>query len=302
MVDLGLLTNKPNAMKKLTFIAALAGSLIAAIDCDAQGIYAGVGVGYGFPSQVQSFYSNGSSDPNTTTVNSKSYSLGSGMLVGAYGGYMITDNIGVELGLSEKFSNSTSATYSTSTPLLSTDVYTAKGNVFGITPAIRLMTGSDKLKIYTVTGLIIGIPSATLEDNGTHTIAIGGGGSVTNMTDEIYTYSGNVIIGFDGSLGAMYMLSDKIGIFAEITGDFEDWAPNEQLITTYTVNGADRLSSLTTSQKQTNYVSSYTTNNNNSSPGSPTQAAKIYLPFSSIGFSVGVHFAFAGGSAASTAK
>jgi hypothetical protein len=289
-------------MKKLTFIAAITGCFIAAINSSAQGIYAGVGVGYGFPSQVQPFYSNTTADASSTTTNSKSYSLGSGLSVGAYGGYMITNNIGLELGLSEKFNNSITATATSSDPFPSTDIYTMKGNVFGITPAIRLITGSDKLKIYTITGLIIGFPSATLEDNGTHTVAIGGGGTVTNTSDIIYTYSGNVIIGFDGSLGAMYMLSDKIGVFAEITGDFEDWAPNEQLITTDTFNGADRLGGLTTSQKQTNYESSYTTSNTNSAPGSPTQAAKIYLPFSSIGFSVGVHFAFAGGSVASTPK
>lgn len=287
-------------MKKLSFIAAIAGALMAGINSNAQGIYAGAGVGYGLPSQVQPFYSNTTSSATSTATNSKSYSLGAGMSVGVYGGYMITNNIGFELGLSEKFNNSVTATNTSSAPLPSTDVYTEKGSVFGFTPAIRLMTGSGKLKIYTVTGLIIGLPSATFEDNGTHTMPIGGGGTVTNTSDVTYTYSGNVIIGFAGSLGAMYMLSDKIGVFAEITGDFEDWAPNEQLITTDTYNGADRLGSLTTSEKQTNYVSSYTTSTNTNSPGSPTQAARVYLPFSSIGFNIGVYFTFAGGAATAT--
>jgi OmpA-like transmembrane domain len=219
-------------MKKLTFIAAIAGVFLIETNSQAQGFYAGAQVGYGLPSQVQPFFPNVISGTNSTTTNNKSYSLGAGMAVGIYGGYMLNENIGLELGLSEKFNNSVTATSYITTPFPSTDVYTAKGSVLGITPGIRLMTGSDRLKIYTVTGLIIGMPSATLEDNGTHTMGVGGGGTVTNTSDVIYTYSGNIIIGFDGTLGVMYMLTDKIGVFAEITGDFEDWAPDEQLITT----------------------------------------------------------------------
>lgn len=275
------------------------GICIIQIHSNAQSIYAGVGVGYGFPSQVQPFYANSSSDPTSTSVTSKSYSLGTGMSVGVYGGYMFTNNIGLELNVFDKFSSSTTTTVTTSSPTNSTtDVYTAKGMLFGLTPAIRLSVGEGKLRVYTVTGLIIGFPSTTLEDNGSATHITGGGGSVTNTSDEINTYSGNLILGFHGALGVLYNISDKIGIYAELAGNFENWAPSEQLITTYTLNGADELGGLTTSQKQTNYVSSYTSSNNNTSPGSPTQSAKVYLPFSSWGFNIGVHFSFGGNSAA----
>lgn len=284
-------------MKKLTFIAITAAACMAQTYAHAQGIYAGIGIGYGMPSQVQPFVANSNANETSTSVTSKSYSLGQGLSVGAYGGYMFTNNIGLELNIFDKFSTSTTATVTTSSTFnSSTDVYTAKGNLFGLTPAIRLSVGDGNLKIYTVTGLIIGFPSATMEDNGIATTNTPGGGSVTNTSDEIDTYSGNLIIGFHGALGVQYDLSDKIGIFGEVTGNFENWAPTEQLVTTYTVNGADELGGLTTSQKQTNYVDSYTNSNTNSSPGSPTQRARIYLPFSSWGFNIGVHFSFGGNS------
>jgi hypothetical protein len=288
-------------MKKLTFIAIIAGICIIQIRANAQNIYAGVGVGYGFPSQIQPFFATSNSNGTSTSVTSKSYSLGTGLSVGAYGGYMFTNNIGFELNVFEKFSSSATATVTTASSLASsTDVYTAKGNLFGLTPAIRLSIGDDKLKIYTVTGLIIGFPSATLEDNGTTTTVTPPAGSITNTSDEISTYSGNLIIGFHGAVGVLYNISDKIGVFGEVTGNFENWGPSEQLVTTYTVNGADKLNGLTTSEKQINYVNSYTSSATNTSPGSPTQSSRMYLPFSSWGFNIGVHFSFGGGSATVT--
>src|SRR5580698_4130557 len=103
-------------MKKLSLITAIAGILIAHVSTQAQGLYAGLGVGYGFPSQVQPF--NYYASTNTATTNtSNSYSLGSGMSVGIFGGYMLNKNIGIQLGISDKFSSSNTVT-STNTSIV----------------------------------------------------------------------------------------------------------------------------------------------------------------------------------------
>lgn len=294
-------------MKKLSIIAAVAGIFIAQLNTQAQGLYAGLGVGYGFPSQVGAFYPGSSASSGSVSYTSQSYSLGAGMAVGVYGGFMISKNFGVELGISDKFSSSTSSTAATSSIDTGTgfssvttgsDVYTAKGSLFRLTPGIRLATGGDgKLQGYSVIGLIIGFPSATLEDAGsgsTVTTDILGTTTTSYTSDEITTYSGGMIIGFHGAIGVIYAVSDKIGIFGELNGNFQNWAPSQGLITTATVNGADVLSSMTTNEKQTNYESSYTVTSTSNSPGNAREASIMYLPFSSWGLTVGIHMNFGG--------
>jgi hypothetical protein len=292
-------------MKTLRLLTAMAGLFIGQINSHAQGVYFGVGGGYAFPSGLQPFTTDASTTPTGASYTSKSYSLGSGVPVMIYGGYMVTPNIGLELGISEKFTSSTSSTVNAVdttgfTVRTSTDVWTAKGSLFSFTPAIRLMTGAGKLQLYTVTGLVIGIPSATLEDAGT-TVITNPGGTTTDVTDRVWTYSGGMVYGFHGAAGVVYMLSDKIGIFGEVAANLENWAPGQSLITTATSNGSDMLPQMTTSEKQTDYVSSYSVVYASSSPGSPAQSAKIYLPFSSWGINIGVHFSL-GGSAAIAPK
>jgi hypothetical protein len=72
------------------------------------------------------------------------------------------------------------------------------------------------------------------------------------------------------------------------------------MVTTFTSNGVNELSALTTNQKLTDYLSSYITSSNTSS-GSPYQTTKIYLPFSSFGLNAGLHFSFGSGSVPTTA-
>ena len=301
-------------MKKLTFIATtVAGIFIAQINSQAQGLYAGVGVGYGFPSQVQAYTPASTSSGTSTSYTSQSASLGKGMSVGIYGGYMVTKNIGFELGISDKLSSTTSTTSGTSavdtsgslvTTSTGSNVNTIKSSLFRLTPAIRFAVGDGMLQGYMVTGLIIGFPTATNETAGTNTSTTYFGAtelsSSANTSDEIVTYSGSMIIGFHGAIGVLYSLSDNIGIFGELSGNFQTWAPTEAQITTLTYNGVNELNSLTTSQKQTNYESTYTVNTASNTPGSPTEAAKMYLPFSTWGITIGVHFNFGGATAAAT--
>ncbi len=296
-------------MKKLSILVAVAGLCIATLNTQAQGLYAGVAVGYGFPSQVQSFTSGSSTSGTSTTITSQSISLGSGMSVGVYGGYMLSKNVGLELGISDKFSSSTSSTASSTdtsssfgflTTRTSTDVYTAKGSLFRLTPGIRLQVGDGNLKVYSVTGLIIGFPSATLEDAGSGSdVTTNGSTTISSSSftsDEITTYSGGMILGFHGAIGVLYNFNDMMGIFGEISGNFQNWAPSQALITTATVNGVDQLGSMTTNQKQTNFESSYTVTSTSNAPGNPAEQPKMYLPFSSWGITVGVHFNFGGSS------
>ncbi|NNM95305.1 MAG: hypothetical protein HKL88_07580 [Bacteroidia bacterium] len=214
---------------------------------------------------------------------------------------MLTKNIGFQLGIGDKLSSSTTSTFTNTSsdvsPLpanssTSTDNYTLTGgSSLQITPAIRLCAGGDgKLQPYSVIGLIIGTsPTATWEDKNTSSST----GNPTNITDEVQTISGGMMLGFHGSIGLLYKVTDQIGISAEIFEDVMNWSPSKSVITTYTDNGVSQLSNMTTSQIETDYGSSATTSST-SSPGSPTQSTNVHFPWSSYGFRISVQYSLGG--------
>ena len=329
-------------MKKLNLFLGLISTLFVQINSQAQGLYLGIGGGYGFASGLQSFNDyghNGSSSytdnynantgitttTNTTDNISKSFSLGSGGVIGLYGGYMLSKNIGFELGIGDKLTSTTSSAFTTSESYVETggqslagtetwiDSYTmtSRGSL-QITPAIRLMVGNGRIHPFMVTGLIIGMsPSTTLEDQtayfSSNQIAFG----ITPYSqDLVYTISGGTMLGFHASVGALYKLSESLGISAEVFGSYMNWSPKKALITTLTYNEADSSSNehfLTKNglNTETDYVpnaTTTTTNGNNPSPFTPQQHTQIYIPFSSWGIKISIHYSFGDGSSKVTAS
>jgi hypothetical protein len=323
-------------MKKLSLLVGIIGIFFAQINSNAQGLYFGVEGGYGFPAGLQPFNNygyDGSSSytdnynantgvtTTTNTVNniSKSFSLGSGGVICIYVGYMLTKNIGFELSLGDKLSSNTSSIFTTSENYVETggealagseswtDTYTlTSGGSLQMTPSVRLTAGNGQIHPYMVTGLIIGTaPSTTLEDQTTYINTNSFAFSSTPYSqDLIYTISGGMMLGFHGSVGALYMFSDKLGVSAEVFGNFMNWSPKKALITTLTYNSVDSSGNqhfLTEKglNTETDYVPSATTttiNGSNPSPLTPQQHTQIYIPFSSYGIKISIHYDFGGGS------
>ncbi len=269
-----------------------------AITCSTfgQGIYFGVGGGYGFSAAKDQFgpdvKTTVSASGSSSTYTSKAFSLGKGVSLGAYGGYMLNKNIGLELGIGYLIGSKTTTTNETDAPSpagTSTSTGTVYGSMLRLTPAIRIEAGEGKIRPYGVVGLIIGLaPKATFESD-----------SMTNGNerDQITTFSGRTSWGFHGAVGVRYAVNDKIGIFAEITGNYMSWAPGKSLITKDTYNGKDLLASQTTSQKETDFSSSSTFTGGTgvaATPATPNQGNLVYLPFSSMGFNIGVHITLGG--------
>lgn len=238
---------------------------------------------------------------------------------------MLTKNIGFEIGIGERLSSTYSSTFIASESYVETggqalagsetwnNIYTmTSGSSMQITPAVRLTTGNGQIHPYMVTGLIIGMaPSTTLEDQTSYFNTNQGAFNATPYTqDLVYTISGGTMLGFHGSVGVLYMFSDKLGISAEVYGNFMNWSPKKALITTLTYNEADSSGNqhfLTANglNKETDYVSSASstsTNGANPSPLTPQQHTYIYIPFGSYGFKISIHYDFGGGSPKVTPK
>lgn len=283
--------------KQLLFLAIFF-SFISISFTQAQSVYMGIGGGYGFAAAKQSFFddykTNASSSGSIYTQTAHPFSLGKGINTGLYAGYMFNKNLGTELGFSYLIGSKNVFTdeYNNSTiPSSSKTEDEWRGRMIRIVPTIRMTAGEKKLRPYMKAGLIVGVGGKLYSDR--HSIDVDP--LSTTTTEESWEYSGGMSLGFHGGIGINYMVNDKIGIFAEVAGNYQNWAMKKGSMTKYTVNGVDQMAMLDTRDKEIEFVDSYSYDSSTpSNPNQPDKSTKFYLPFSSIGINLGVHFSLGG--------
>jgi outer membrane protein W len=276
--------------KQLITVVALCGPLLVS-NVKAQGFYLGIGGGYGFPAAKQADYETkgGSGSGKITKVN---YSLGKGTTAGLFVGYMFNKNFGAELGVSYLFGSKTIILDEfTATNVSASDETIYKGNMLRLTPTLKMMIGEGKLQPYMKIGMIVGVAGKfTYEYNSSDITP-----SESSSSQQIVEYTGGVSLGFYGGLGINYALSDKLSLFGEIAGNYQNWAPTKGELVTFTNDGVDELHLLTTYDKEVEFSNELTINSNTpTNPGSPDQQLKFYVPFSSIGINIGLVFTLGG--------
>jgi hypothetical protein len=307
-------------MKKTKIgMAILVTGLALSVNSSAQGVYFGIGGGYGFAAGKQDFptgpdmTSNTSANANTPpfsnvttrTYTARSFSLGKGVNLGVYGGYMFNKNIGAELGIGYLIGSSSVGTGDKESTTVNpggsvsttSDVTTntVKGSMLRLVPSIRVQFGEDKIKPYATVGMIIGVAGKATSESLETQSSTGPGSSATTTSDITTTFTGGVSMGLHTSVGVTYMLSDMLGIFAEASANLQSARPSKSVITSDMQNGTDQTSKLTTNQAETDYSSSYSTSSaTNFNPAVASQGTSIHTPFSSIGFNIGVHITLGG--------
>ncbi|MEO8760897.1 MAG: outer membrane beta-barrel protein [Bacteroidia bacterium] len=256
-------------------------------DASAQGLYAGLNGGYGFNLASQNLAVNNANGNGT----SNSYELvkgsfGKGVNFGANVGYMFNKNIGAELGISYLLGSKFESTFSKGVNYYTRNQFLS-GKMLRLMPSIRITSGEGKLKPYLRLGIVIGL-----------------GGKITSTETEVFTgasptsettweYKGGVSFGFAGAVGLNYQISNKIAVFGECGFISQSWAPTKGVLTKDNQNGVDVLPTLTTSQKQTDFVSKYSESFvTPANTSEPSKQLKAYSPFSSLGFNIGIQFNF----------
>ena len=264
-----------------------------------KGLYLNVGGGYGIciaaNSNAASYDRTQIAGLNTNKVSSGSGSFGKGVQFGATVGFMFSENIGAELNVGYLVGTKSTQTlyqdiYMPPTMLSSSYENKMSGNMLRLTPALKFSVGKDKLKPYMRVGLVVGL-AGKLKNVVTRNETYSSGAS-SYLSVEESSYTGGVSLGLSASLGVNYKLSDKLGIFAEIGIISQSWAPNKRLVTLSTVNGVNKLGTMTTNEKETTYLNSYTQVSSSYNPNVPAQALKIAMPFSSVGLNIGVQLSF----------
>jgi len=274
-------------MKKLVGSLAL---ILATISTQAQtekGAYAQFNFGYNQgingkdtgAAYIYSLYNFTEVNATTKKTELANVGLGKGIHIGADFGYMFNKNVGAELGISYLLGGkiSTSQTY------LSGNYgnQETSSKMLQIKPTLVLAAGFEKINPYAKIGVVIGSGKITTEGTGKI------GGNITNYT---YEYSKGTPIGFQGSVGALYKLNSKIGLFGELTFINLSYAPKKGSLTKYTKNGVDQLPGLDVDDKEIVFEDSISTGPND--PNAPQKLLKEPFSFDSIGLNVGMRYSF----------
>lgn len=279
-------------MKKIVLMAAV---LMAGYTVKAQGFYldASVGYGFGIPS------SNLGTESYTDLSGNGSYqkpiygTLGSGLNLTLTPGYMINKHLGVELGINY-FLGSKTVISESSSSVNATDKTTAHSNQLRLLPSLVVSTGGDKLYAYAKVGLAIPVFGDT---KGLREISVPSPMGLIPTEVETIT-KGNVSLGFRGSVGIGYNISELIGLQLEVFHTSLTIKPKSRAIDSYTVAGQDISGMLTVYDKETKYIDELNSTSNNSStnPNYSAGVAKEELAtksnFSQFGVSLGVKFNF----------
>ena len=322
-------------------IIALLSVFIPSAEMHAQDMYVLIGGGYGLSAAQNVFLATEDKSSYTTTYtttwdgSSYSYqnssagtsesknikgtgSFGKGLQMQGVFGYMFNEHIGAELGIGylrgagisskneysytmvDQYIDLTNSanSYTDSETDAQSNEGTFSGRMIRFIPSLRISAGSSKVQPYAKAGLVIGM-GAKMKYTEKYSDSFS---SSTYSGEDEVVYSGRISFGFSGAAGVNYKLSDKIGIFAEAGIINQSWAPKRSELTKSTTNGVNNLTGMSTYDKETEYVDSYTQTFGLPNTSKPSQELKFYFPFSSAGINVGVHFTLKGKKASTEGK
>lgn len=254
-------------MKKIILSGVAVISLTAAM---AQNPYVNVSVGYGLGLPGEPLGTNSTTASNGDKTAENVYgTFGQGLSIGLAPGYFINEHFGAELGFNYFMGSKIDAS-TVSTPY-GTATTTVHSSQIRMTPTLVFRTGSEGLYGYAKTGVVMpltGTTFAKVEDTG----AAGPGTSKTVETETKGAFS----YGFSGAIGINYTINDMFSVFGEANAVQLRINAKSTTITSYTANGADVLSMMTTYDKETTYQDELNNSSNNSAYNSnySTSSAK----------------------------
>lgn len=260
----------------LTFIAAI---FIVTMASAQNNFYVSLGVGAGInTARTYDLYQDG--------LKVHPVGLGKGFAPVLRAGIFLNDFMAVELGVAYRLGFSTKIDVSSSGSLKSsgmgTGTFRFSGGMLQLVPAVLIQPNLDLGSVapYARVGVLIGIiPNIKQKMDLT-------GNPYYGDLVAVFKYTGGVSVGGSAALGCDFNLMDNLAIYVEIYYDAMSYAPTKGKYTKFTVNGQDKLSDLTTQQKEVTFVKDLT----GYTPGSdqPTQELKNSYPFNNIGLNFGV--------------
>lgn len=151
-----------------------------------------------------------------------------------------------------------------------------------LSPALVLQTGTEKVVLYSRTGLVIPIQSTyTLESTSTTESVL----AVQNIESTLYKeeFRTRFGVGFSAAIGVRYKIAELFSIFSEINVTSLTLYARESEVTDYVVNGVNYTSSIPDEYRTTKYEFKTSATNNTANTYST-----FAVPYGNFGFTAGV--------------
>ena len=215
-------------------------------------------------------------------------SFGQGFNVQGSIGYLFNRNFGLELGASYLLGSTSEIDFnylaSSTNPNSSEVNYELSAQMYRINPSLVLKAKFRTISPYAKMGLIAGIGEVNFRRESK---------SVFSHYRSNFQVFGGISWGLSASMGANYAINRDLDLYAELNIISMSYAPSKGLVTEYMINGENRLHSLTTEDKEVEFVEENTVDYNSpDSPDEPSSEVKHSLPFSSIGLNIGLSYKF----------
>ncbi len=275
-------------MKKIYLLAMAVCMIAGALNAQKAYLRLGIGGGVGLNQYEGYMWADATSTNTSDNLVIKSMGLGSGFNVNPAFGYMLTENVGVEIGVNEfiGFGKKIHTFRTTSTTDRSSDTKVS-GMMLQIVPAIVFTAGLKKVNPYGRLGMIVGVlPSIATTYNSTVTGIPEKATSVSDFKEKDY---GGIAIGFTTAAGIEFNFSEKFSFFGEFVFNGITYAPAKGKYTKNSVDGVDQLAIMTTNQKQWTYEKKFDTGET-IPDGSPDKFPKQSFNFSNVELNIGVKF------------
>lgn len=256
--------------------------MISAMGISAQ-MYVGFGLGYHGAANSAVL---GTSENTTGDISNIYGSQGKGILPEFRFGYMIDDNWGFEFGLSYLMGSNQLVVEDNNPSIYDSykeEVY-SKATMIRFAPQLVYKTD---MGIYSRVGLYIPLSGKTMVTRDVSVSMM----SITQATHVEIEYHGAFTTGYTGALGYAMDFNDNISFFGEFQFIGLRIFGKTSSITAYTVDGTDKMSTLKTIQKETEYVDEVKSTDN-TDVDVALKSLKSGSTYSSFGFNIGLNYKF----------
>lgn len=224
----------------------------------AQGAFFDAGFGFGFSAGDRL----GTESPNGVGQNVYG-SFGKGLSIGLGTGYMVNDNVGLDLGIWYMMGSSYQFSVLDTTGKAADQV---SGKTVRIIPSLKI-SSEQQSKLYAKFGLVLGI-GTMLEGDETFTSSQG-------TIFSSFQYTGGTSFGWMGAVGIDFNENQAASVFLELNFCHQNFSPE---LLTETVPGVPQI---------TYHLV------DNPNPAAKDELIKPFFPFSTIGITAGVKFSSA---------
>ncbi|HRY32139.1 MAG TPA: outer membrane beta-barrel protein [Bacteroidales bacterium] len=271
--------------KYLTTISIILITIFLFTQAGAQKFYTGLTSGYNLALGGQNLYyfdfTNNTSRNNAITYDAVFVSLGQGMNIGLNCGYHFNDHIACELDVSWLKGDKQKVEHKYQQGI--TTCFLAS-QMIQVMPTLVLSAGMHKIQPFMKLGVLIGTGRIDYEKNTDDN---------EHSQIKVFRMNGGIAVGAGAAAGVKINISEKLSLSGEVALKNLNYAPVHGEYIQAEIDGIDVLPEMTVYEKETDYLSHYSVDENVPVDTSkPDEKLKQRLPFGSIGIKVGIVYNF----------